>query len=522
MSIFKTIEIKKKPRSNFDLSHEVKTTCEMGKLVPILCQEVIPGDTFEVNSQLFARMAPMLAPIMSRVDVYTHYFFVPNRLIWDNWETFITGGPKGDQFPVAPYAEIQDLRNFGAFTKGTLSDYLGLPVDESAERRSATPDTLRVSTLPFRAYQLIYNEWYRDQNLIDPVEISKSSDGNAEVHSGDVFQLRTRAWQKDYFTSALPWPQRGPEVVLPMKGDIGLYNPQPSTPTRALLVENYQAVDAQQLKAESGYVTDENGHFISLQNEESKVNVKTAAPTINEVRRSIRVQEWLEATARAGARYIEQLLSHFGVKSSDGRLDRPELLGGGKSPIMISEVLQTAEGQGSVGDMYGHGVSAQTNHGFKHYFEEHGFIMGIMSIIPKASYQDGVSRMWSRTDKFEYAWPEFANLGEQPILNQEICATDHDGAAPEYPKGTFGYAPRYSEYKYAPSTVHGDFRFSMNYWHLGRRFINEPKLNKQFIECDPDKRIFATTGGGLHHFYVQIYHNITAKRPLPYYGTPML
>lgn len=554
MSIFSSIRVSKPKRSNFDLSHDVKLTTEFGRLTPFMCTEVMPGDTFNVNSSVFARMAPMLAPIMSRVDLYTHYFFVPNRLLWDKWEEFITGGLDGTKFPQPPYVKVGDLYQQDKSEKtnlagaSSLGDYLGLPFGNDMDCHY----DLKVSALPFLAYQRIYDDWYRDQNL-EEEQIQGPYSGPADTFSlfraGKIGVARTRAWQKDYFTSALPWAQRGPEVVLPIEAGTSDVKVKPEYYPIVSGGKVQKILGSQGTGNEDGFLTfvadsRDTGVFSMAPADGSDqrpavldpspyyVDERVVGPTINEFRRTLAVQKWLEASARGGARLIEQIFSHFGVKSSDARLQRAEFLGGGKSPIMISEVLQNSQttvgDNGSpLGDMAGHGVSAQANHGFKRFFEEHGFVIGIMSIMPKTSYQQGVHRMWTRVDKFDYAWPEFAHLGEQPILYQEIDADNTNGV--NNLTNVFGYTPRYAEYKYCPSSVHGDFRTNLNFWHLGRIFADDlpPKLNMQFIKPDLDElnRIFAVksaNGEKLDHFWIQIFNNVKAKRPLPYYGTPLL
>lgn len=516
MSIFTKVKVKKPRRSNFDLSYDVKTTTEFGRLTPIMLQEVMPGDTFKLSSQIFCRMAPMIAPIMSRIDVYTHFFFVPMRILWDKWEDFITGGEDGLQAPIIPRIQLLAMKAQNLLGTNSLASYLGLPIEGGV--------TSSVSLLPFKAYQQIYNDWYRDQNLEDPIDIDKSVTIGSSTFINDklrqILTIRNRAWQKDYFTSALPWAQRGPQVELPISEDGDLQVRFKSQGT--VLSGNHNI----------SWPTGGNQYQSHLDiNEEGGTNPMTAYidalhnPTINELRRSIRVQEWLEKSARGGARYIEQILSHFGVKSSDSRLQRAELLGGGKSPIMISDIEQTSSSDATSpqGNLAGKGVTAQVTHGFQRFFEEHGFVIGIMSIMPKASYQQGIQRLWSRQDKFDYAWPEFANLGEQEILNKELYVSQGSN-----PNGVFGYAPRYSEYKYNSGLVTGEFRNTLTYWHTGRIFTEEPKLNNKFIKPDVDSlnRIFAYPGdedGGYNdHFWVQVYHNLQAKRPLPYYGIPTI
>jgi len=508
MNIFNQIQINKPKSNKFDLSHEKKLSLDMAKLVPIYLEEIVPGDRFQVSSEILLRMAPMLAPIMHRVNVYTHYFFVPNRLVWDNWKDFITGGEDGTDTFVFPTSQINE-GNKSFFAKGQLSDYFGLPIDAI---KNTIAEPLTFSMLPFRGYQLIYNEYYRDQTLESKVPIDK---GDGGATNNDQYLIRRRAWEKDYFTSALPFPQRGADVQLPVSfnyKDIGTY------------VDFNGAEDTTgNLNVDTGLVgTDATGNFRgNIQNlEEDATSV-----TINELRNANRLQEWLEKNARAGSRYIEQILSHFGVRSSDARLQRPEYLGGGKSPVVISEVLQTSPTTTDVylsdtplGEMAGHGVSVGKNHGFTKSFEEHGYVFGIMSVMPRTTYQNGLDRMWNKFDKLDYYWPEFAHLGEQEILNKEIY---YDGTDTNL-ESTFGYTPRYAEYKYKQSSVHGDFRDELSYWHLGRQFSTAPALNADFVKADPREDIFAVTEANEHKLYCQIYNSVKAIRPMPYYGTPYL
>lgn len=538
MSIFSKIKIPKRRRSNFDLSHEVKTTTEFGRLTPFMCMEVLPGDSFKCNANVFARMAPMIAPIMSRVDLYTHFFFVPNRLLWEHWEEFITGGEDGLSTPQLPKVSARDLKAKGLWEIGTLVDYFGLPV-QNDPTKLATGEDAWISELPFRAYAKIYNDWYRDQNLQSEVGIHFHDSGKmSDVQDLSFYQPRYRAWKKDYFTSALPWPQRGPEVKLPFHDEMEVKyrSNEPSILKRA---DGNPAVQASSFSSTNqGTLTTVNAYYAGgTQTQQptrietpAYVNPNTAAPTINELRRSLRVQEWLENNARGGARYIEQILSHFGVKSSDARLNRAEYLGGGKSPIMISEVVQTSATDLATpqGNLAGHGVSAGASHTFKRHFEEHGYIIGILSILPKATYQQGIERHWSRADKFDFAWPEFANIGEQEILNQELFFGNPIDGIVSGMKDVFGYTPRYSEYKYKSGMVTGDFRTNLAFWHLGRIFRDQPKLNTTFIQCRNVQgstnlnRIFAVDDFNNRPFMISIFNNVTAKRVLPYYGIPTI
>jgi len=491
----------------------------MGELIPIYHEHVVPGDKFRVNSDIFIRLAPMLAPIMHRVNVFTHYFFVPNRIVWDEWETFITGGEDGLQTAAMPYVIIDESTK-ASFAKGKLSDYFGIPITDGATIDKSTT----LNCLPFRAYQEIYNEYYRDQNLAAKIEYGGKGSG-AVTGFPDLLNLRSRAWEKDYFTSALPWPQRGADVTLPVTTtpqykDVSIvYNEDGTVVTGNGPIQHSDA---------GGYIGGVitgtgNARIENLEEQQEGTSV-----TINELRNATRLQEWLEKNARGGSRYIEQILSHFGVKSSDSRLQRPEYLGGGKSPVIISEVLNQAGSQGGegdpalapVGEMSGHGVSVGKTNGFTKSFEEHGQIIGIMSVLPRTTYQQGLDRHWNKTDKLDFYWPEFAHLGEQEILNKEVYL-EWNGAAPPREE-TFGYIPRYSEYKYKQSSVHGEFRDELDYWHMGRKFTQQPTLSTQFVLADPTHRIFAVEDQAEDKLYCQIYHRVSAIRPMPYYGTPYL
>lgn len=519
MSIFSRISARRPKKNKFDLSHERKMSIAIGRLIPILVQDVVPGDSFRVNSEIFLRMAPLLAPIMHRINVYTHYFFVPNRLVWNEWEDFITGGKDGTAQPVAPYFVPGEVGvNNGLYKSGTLYDYMGLPPLHPGDDISNHP---KVSCLPFRAYQLIYNEYYRDQNLSDPVEIDLNS-GQQHV-SQTIVTLRNRAWEKDYFTSALPWPQRGGDVSLPIESEASwTYRNDPKIRTTGV----WDEIDVPIKRLADGTLSANNlgdvqDQTVSRIANLKSIDVENTSVTINELRRSMKLQEWLEKNARGGARYIEQILSHFGVRSSDARLQRPEYLGGGRQPVSISEVLQTYQDEQAqsnpLGTMGGHGVSVGRTNGFKAFFEEHGYVIGIMSVLPKSAYQQGIPRHFSRETKFDYYWPEFAHIGEQEIKNKELYLPKSGVGDPE---GTFGYAPRYSEYKYMPSTVHGSMRTSLAFWHLGRIFNTMPVLNDNFVRTKTSdfQRIFAVEDE--EHMYVQLYNKVDALRPMPYFGTP--
>ena len=411
--------------------------------------------------------------------------------------------------------------------QGSLGDYLGLPTETTANPdggkfTSATP----INALPFAAYNKIYNDYYRDENLVTPLD-EEVSDG---ANSLEAFnKLQNRAWQHDYFTSALPWTQKGPEATIPLgtSAPVNLID----TPVQPMRINDLNGASVyntalaagnnQQLSATPSttrqLVVDPNGQL------EADLSTATAA-SINDLRRAFRLQEWLERNARGGSRYIEIIMSHFGVRSSDSRLQRPEFLGGSSTPVTISEVLQNSDDSAQTtpqGNMAGHGLSVGSSDNVNYRCEEHGFIIGIMSVMPKSAYQQGIPKQFSKFDKFDYYWPSFANIGEQAIQNQELYFDESDSKNED----TFGYTPRYAEYKYIPSSVHGEMKGNLDFWHMGRIFANRPILNESFIECDGSgddiDRIWAVEDAP-ENLYVYLHNNIKARRPMPYFGTPTI
>lgn len=505
-NVFNTIELRT-PRSNyFDLTHDFKFTCDMGELIPILVLDTVPGDSFSISGDSLIRFAPLIAPVMHRMDVTMHYFFVPNRLLWDDWETFITGsnlaGVSEGPTPAHPTIGLS-ATSYGLYD---LPDYMGLP-DPGTEE-------YQVNALPFAAYQLIYNEYYRDQNLIEPVDTSLLPGGNAAI---GYFNLRFRAWEHDYFTASLPFAQKGASIDIPL-GDLTLDPNWSSVGTPYWAKPSMGVAEAGEISQQTvpQTIIDSAGNPGEALAYDPAGTLVLPSASINDLRRAFRLQEWLEKNARGGTRYTESILVHFGVKSSDARLQRPEYITGTKSPVVISEVLNTTGTEElPQGNMAGHGISVSGGKAGRYFCEEHGWIIGIMSVMPKTAYQQGIPRMYSRADRFDYFWPEFANIGEQAVLNKEIYAPGPDG------NDTFGYVPRYSEYKYMPSRVAGDFKTSLDFWHLGQIYTAPPALNQNFVEAHPTKRIFAVTSPDVDSLYCHVLNRIKANRRMPKFGTPM-
>lgn len=511
-NIFQGVKLFAPKFNKFDLSHEYKSTVAMADLIPILCQEVFPGETFKGRPEIFMRFNPLLAPVMHEVNVFTNTFFVPWRILWDEYDPFITGGEDGEDQPVYPKLVINEA-NAGATRTNTLMDYFGIP---QMEPDGGWAGEVKISALPFKAYAMIWNEYYRDQNLQAKINFNKNS---GDVNPTDFIALTTlrqRAWEKDYLTSALPFEQRGPAVVTPLNG-IGSVTYKETTE-----VKKFDGTPAG-----VGDLNSDLGGQLFVASEQSRVenidevNLTSAGVSINDLRVASRLQEWYERAARGGSRLVEMLRSMFGAKSSDARLQRPEYLSGSKGHVVISEVLQTSETVTTpLGTMGGHAYANSFKGEFTYKAEEHGFIITLMSILPRTAYQQGLAKEWQKFDKFDLLWPTFAQLGEQPVLNSEVYV-DPDDPASIINDDTFGYQSRYAEYKYKQSTVHGKLKEEQAFWHMGRIFPSRPALNSAFISADPTTRIWPLEEDR-DQIIVEIRNHLSALRPLPYHNVPTL
>lgn len=530
-NIFKSVPVRKVNRNLFDLSHSVKMSGKFGFLYPCLVADTLPGETWRDEMVAFLRFAPMLAPILHDVDVTSHFFFVPNRLLWDDWEDFITGGQDGLNTSVPPYFNANTLiaedAQLDMCRKGTLWDYLGLPVLDGAAP-GAGSQSISISALPFRAVAKVWNDFYRDPNFDTEKELNTELGGEvaAESYAAGLFDLEARGWEKDYLTACLPWSQRGAQVLLPLSATGDVIYQQPNL--WATAGGGMPGAGDTKFDGATGNLRTAAGTIVNVQNIDY-VQISNSEVYINDFRRAIAIQGWLETNAIGGGRYTESVKSHFNEQVPDFRLQRAEYIGGGRQPVQISEVLSTADTVDvPVGDMAGKGTSVGRSNRFTYRCKEHGWVLCFLSVMPKPSYQQGIERMFFRVDKFEYAWPELANLGEQQVFGAEAMY-HFDSASDGLNNGIFGYIPRYSEYKFKNDRVAGDFRDNLSFWALTRIFTSHPALDSSFTtmhehntaEEETYRRIFAVQDG-TDYLWMQLNHHLTVKRPLPYYGVPSI
>lgn len=521
LNFMNSIQVPNPRQSVFDLTHDVKLSCNMGYLVPSMVFDVVPGDKVNVSTEALVRFAPLVSPMYHRCNVTFHTWFVPYRILWENWQDYITETKTAGVLPAFPWFEI----SYTGSNYTLLHDYLGIPKPNGL---SAVDE--KVSAMRLAAYQCVYNEFYRDENLVTEINYKLiDGDNNGNI---DLTILRKRAWEHDYFTSNLPFAQKGDAVDIPItlndakvKANTSLFNAHPSDTQIAINAGNTAGVA--QFQPSSGDpvglaflegTPNDAAVDSDLYADNTNATVNT---TINELRLAEALQKYLERAARAGTRLVEWIKGMFGVTLPDYTAQRPQYIGGTKSPVQISEVLNTTGEAGGLpqGNMSGRGISVSQGQQGSFYAREHGVVITLMSIMPETAYQQGLEREWLKiNDPKEFLNPMFVTLGEQETKNKEILAYHPDG------ENTFGYLPRYSEYRTIPNRVAGDFRDTLSYWTMGRIFDASimPALNQDFIECDATHRVFADTDPDDQKMYVHVLNRVRAVRPLPKYGTPSL
>lgn len=533
-------------RSTFDRSHSLKTSFNVGDVVPFYIDEVLPGDSFDVETSKVIRMPSLITPVMDNIYLDTYFFFVPNRLVWDHWKEFQGENTQSAWLPTTQY-EVPQVTSppSTGWNIGTLADYFGIPTGVAG---------LSVNALPFRAYALIMNEWFRDENLTDPLVIPTDDSTVAGVNTGNYIQDTAKGGlpfkaskYHDYFTSCLPSPQKGPDVTIPVASAQLPVVPLPDTVPTSYFSNPWKLVHADGSVptgagrfevsvvgegANSGNVMHAtSGSGAGAQNLFSSNlwaisdGASAAAATINQLRMAFQIQKLYEKDARGGTRYIEILKEHFGVTSPDARLQRPEYLGGSRIPINVNQIVQQSQttDQSPQGTPVGLSLTTDTHSDFRKSFVEHGFVLGLMVARYDHTYQQGIERFWSRRDRFDYYFPVFANIGEQAVKNREIYAqgTDVDDEV-------FGYQEAWADYRYKPNHVTGEMRSasaqSLDVWHLADDYSTLPSLSDSWIREDKSNvdRIIAVTSAITHQLFADIYVKCRSTRPMPMYSVPGL
>ena len=532
-------------RSTFDRSHSVKTSFNVGQVVPFYVDEVLPGDTFDVKTSKVVRLQTLLTPVMDNIYLDTYFFFVPNRLTWEHWKEFMGENTQSAWLPTTEYAIPQLTAPEGGWQVGTLADYFGVPTGVSG---------LTVNALPFRAYALVMNEWFRDENLSDPLDIPVTDATVQGVNTGNYITDVAKgglpfyaAKYHDYFTSCLPAPQKGPDVTIPVSAGANLPVVPLTTPVDdSLLTNPYKAkfltgVPGESYKWTSIMFGQDGAQISGSSNSGQSPSAGTpvisnlwaidsgavSSATINQLRMAFQIQKLYEKDARGGTRYIEIIKSHFGVTSPDARLQRPEYLGGNRVPITINQVLQqsgTVPDAGTPqGTVTGQSLTTDSHSDFRKSFVEHGFVIGVMVARYNHTYQQGLERFWSRKDRFDYYWPVFANLGEQPVKNREIFAQGNT-----QDDEVFGYQEAWADYRYKPSHVTGEMRSqyaqSLDVWHLADDYDSLPKLSDAWIRENPATvdRVLAVSSDLSDQLFCDVYVRNRSTRPMPLYSIPGL
>lgn len=522
-------------RNNQDLSHNFTFSASMGKLYPMYYEEVYPGDKFKNYDEILTKFAPMIAPVYAQMDVHTYYFFVPWRLCWKNWQTFITGGKYGNgSLTKNGNPVVKPFVNLTNPAKNSLAAFLRCACKQTySDGTSYTPGTYKVDAMPFRGIQLIWNEWFRDENLQDEVNVSLEDGLDTTVNT---LTIPTKCWERDRYTSALPWQQRGDPTYLPLDIEapvigngnrihFNALNASDSSIVSSNGVLNLNNPTTAAVKY-AQYNLDANpGNVLGLTTSSGLSGIKTdltkaSAVTVDQVRTAFQIQNFLYNSGRRGYRYVEQILSLFGVRAPDASLQRPEFIGGGRSPIRIGEVLQTSstDTETPQGNRAGVAYGASSKHGFTKFFNEYGFVIGFYCVMPRTQYQQGISKLMTRETMYDYLNPYLVHLSMDAVKNKELYVTGNSSVD----DAPFGYQDRYDELRHRENWVAGDFMDSLNFWTMSRIFATPPALNSQFVTADPSKRIFAVTDQDTDPLWVTINHNCYARRPMPKHSEPGL